>query len=149
MHSHMYFYASAAPPDWDAPPPSGPAAWTRCREIADALIAAVPALRDETASHHRDPDYIWLRLSPRDDIAVHADHVHWDIRYRSMIDLGVDGTMYVLRSVAATLERQFGFDVFENGCQGLGQRGSIDEMPAVLNDAYAWRYEPGGPGFDE
>ncbi|MCB0877418.1 MAG: hypothetical protein KDC46_00350 [Thermoleophilia bacterium] len=141
MHSHMYFYAESARPDWSAPPPSDDAAKARVRAIADALLEAVPALR-EWRREDKDDDGtgVGMYLSPLDWIAVYGDHVHWDIMYRGDRELAEYDTMATLRTVAAVLEQVAGFDFFENGCQGLNERGDIEEMPAVLRGEHEARW---------
>ncbi|MCW2962741.1 MAG: hypothetical protein JWM90_3128 [Thermoleophilia bacterium] len=138
MHSHMYFYAESARPDWNASTPSDGEACARVRLIADALLEAVPAL-SEWKREHDSGAAVGLYLSPLDWVAVYADHVHWDIKYRGPGELEEFDTMPTLRTVAATLERVAGFDFFENGCQGLDRRGDIEEMRAVLRGDYERR----------
>lgn len=141
MHSHMYFYAESARPDWSAPPPRDEAAKTRVREIADALLEAVPALREWRREDKEDDGTgVGMYLSPLDWIAVYGDFVHWDIKYRGAGEMEKYDTMATLRTVAAVLKRVAGFDFFESGCQGLNQRGDIEEMPAVLRGEYELRW---------
>ena len=135
MHSHMYFYAESARPDWGSEHPDTPESRERERTIADALIAAVPALREMTINGCDGPG-IALHLSPLDWIVVYSNYVHWDIKYRCDGELAHYGTMPILRTVEATLLRVAGFDFFENGCQGLHERGDIEKMPAVLRGDY-------------
>jgi len=56
--------------------------------------------------------------------------------------IDVQGAEYiVLKSLpASVLDRVAEFDFFENGCQGLNQRGDIEEMPAVLSGQYEARW---------
>ena len=79
MHSHMYFYAESARPDWSAPPPSDDAAKARVRAIADALLEAVPALR-EWRREDKDDDGtgVGMYLSPLDWIAVYGALLKYD-----------------------------------------------------------------------
>lgn len=137
MPSHAYFHARPEAYDWkdEDPREHTPAGFAERERIAEALLAAFPAMTRNGSSTAEDGSpypWIWLYM-PHLEITVNLTYVHVRLGWHTIDECEQMGLVPVLHRLRAVLTEAAGFDMFEHGCQGLDVEGDIDLVPIVLD----------------
>jgi len=129
MASHVYLFCRTAVPDWDNGPanPVDARSKARRRQLADAIIDALPGAEESLLL--RDPDERWVcvHASPL-EVTVHQQYVHVRIPYWSEAELCRRGVPRMLRAIADVADGVAGYDFVEHGDQGLGIEADLDSI---------------------
>lgn len=139
MPSHAYMYASADRPDWKSEDPLNDteAGAARRRELADAILLAVPCLEEASADWERGRPWISLHCESF-EVTVYRQFLHIRLRWRSHREMAELRTVENLHRLQRAVDDAAGFDVFEHGCQGLHRPGDIDAVPDAIA-GFTWR----------
>ena len=127
MPSHCYFYASNSVPAWDAPDwvPVGDVG----HAVASALVTAFPGGTVRERLSHDGAINVHVGIL---DVDVAHDHLHIRIPYWASHALREHGLRGQLHTVARIAQDIAGWEFFDHGDQGLGERGEIDRVEAIV-----------------